>query len=90
MTTETTYRIDKRDMDNFMRECGSEMVLAWLSGNHIDTQTVCGILKVSPRTLTNWIQAGRLIVVNEGKKSHEFDFSDVVRLFLIKNNKLKK
>ena len=89
MTAETTYRIDKKDMDAFMRDYSSEMVLAWLTGNRVSTQTVCDILKVSERTLTNWIRDGRLIVLNEGKRAHEFDFSDVVKLFLKKTNKLK-
>ena len=90
MTSETTYRVDKKDLDSFMREYGSEMVLAWLSGNRISTAAVCDILKVSPRTLTNWIQAGRLMVVNEGERAHEFDLSEVVKLFLVKTKRLKE
>ena len=76
-------------MDTFMRDYGSEMVLAWLTGNRITTQAVCEILKISPNTVTNWIKAGYLTVLNEGKRPHEFDLSDIVKRFLVKTKKLK-
>ena len=89
MISEMTYKVDKKDLDSFMREYGSEMVLAWLCGNRITSSTVCDILKIHRNTLTNWIRDGKLTVINEGKKEHEFDFSDVVKRFLVKTNKLK-
>ena len=82
MTAETTYKVDKRDLDSFMKEYGSEMVLAWLCGIKVTSPTVCDILKISSGTLTNWIKDGSLTVTNEGKKAHEFDLSDVIRFFI--------
>ena len=82
MTTQTTYKVDKRDLDMFMSEYGSEMVLARLCGIKVASPTVCDILKISSGTLTNWIKDGSLIVANEGKKAHEFDLSDVIRFFI--------
>ena len=89
MVSETTYRVDKNDLDAFMRDYGSEMVFAWLAGERISSQTACDILKICPKTMTNWINDGRMVVLNEGKRSHEFDLSDIVRLRLLKKNKLK-
>jgi predicted site-specific integrase-resolvase len=72
-----------------MEQYGAEMFLAHLSGNRISSSAVCEILKISERTLTNYITDGKLRVTNEGKRAHEFDFSDVVKFFLKKTNKLK-
>lgn len=88
MTSEVTYKLEEKDLNNFMQKLSSEMVLSWLTGVRLSSPTVCDILKVSPRTLTNWINAGRLIVKNDGERSHEFDMSDVVKLYLTKNKKL--
>ena len=90
MTSETTYRVDKKDMDAFMQDYGSEMVLLWLCGNRVSSHTVCDILKISEGTLRNWIKDGSLTVLNEGKKHHEFDLSDVVRFFIALRERASK
>ena len=89
MTTKTVHEIDDKYLTSFVRQQGIELVLAWLGGNRITTPTVCDILKVSPKTLYNWIHSERLMVTNEGRKPHEFDFSEVVKLYLTKTKKLK-
>lgn len=90
MTTTTIYNIDGRELENFMAKYGSEMVLAWLCGNRLSSETVCNILKVSRCTLSNYIKAGRLTVLNEGERAHEFDLSDVIRLFLVRSKKISR
>ena len=88
MTSVTTYNITDKDLDSFIKKHSSERMLSWLCGNRISTNAVCEILKVSPKTLYNWIQAGQLMIINEGQKPHEFDLSEVIRLFLIRTRKL--
>jgi len=87
MVAETTYKISEKELQSFMRQYGFELFLSSLTGNRIGTAATCEILRISPRTLTNWIQAGTVIVKNTGEKAHEFDLHDIIKLLLIKSKK---
>ena len=86
MEATTVYNIRKADLVSFIEEYKTSQldntVLTWLSEVRVGTPTVCDVMKVSPQTISNWINAGKLRVINEGRKSHEFNLSDVVRLYL--------
>ena len=99
MIATTVYNIDKRDLDAFLdefkknildhsKDYGTEIVFAWLSAIKVTTPTVCEILRISSQTLTNWVKADRLRVINEGCKPHEYDLSEVIKLYLTKNKLL--
>jgi len=89
MTTETTYKVSKADLDALLQKASEEILLSRYCSREVSTSTAAEVLGVTTQTVNARVRTGKLLPVNPGSSKYRFRLSDILQIEKHKTNNLK-